>query len=341
MGGAAWAHSPHAHLAEELVDRREYVLKRVAYGLIALFAVAVFNFFLFRILPGDPARLLIPRQAYGLQAAESFRQTFHLDGPLYSQFLHYLVDTPRLKLGLSFSEKRLVIDVVAERVVPTLLLVGVGEVLAILVGFIFGVLSGWRRGSRGDLLATGIGMLFYAMPSFWLGLNLIIIFAVELRWFPTGGMQQQAAIYANWLAHAADVLRHIVLPATTWALVYMGYYFLIVRTSVASVSREDFVLTARAKGLSDGGVLWKHVVRNALLPTVTVVMLNLGFVIAGSILVETVFNWPGMGLLTYEAILSRDYPVMQAIFLLSAVLVIVANIVADILYCFIDPRVKP
>ena len=322
------------------MDKRSYFARRIMYAAIAILAVAAFNFFLFRILPGDPARLLIPREAYDLPSVEQFRQAFHLDRPLYSQFAHFLIDTPRLRLGLSFAQKRPVTEVIAERIWPTLLLAGVGEVLAISIGLALGILAGWRRGRRFDVVTTTVGMTLYAMPVFWIGLNLIIIFAVKLQWLPVGGMAEQGVVYTNWVAQVWDTLKHLALPALTWTLVYFGYYYLIMRSSLVAVARDDYVLTARAKGLSESRVLLRHVVRNALLPTATVVMLNLGFVIAGSILVETVFNWPGMGLLTYQSIAARDYPVMQAVFLLSAVAVIVFNLVADIMYCYLDPRVK-
>lgn len=319
---------------------RSYFARRILYALIAVLAVACFNFFLFRILPGNPSRLLIPRESYNLASVRQFTQAFHLNLPLYSQFLHYLIDTPRLQLGLSFNERRPVTEVIAGRIWPTLLLAGVGEVLAISIGSALGVVAGWRRGRPVDAVATTLSMTLYAMPTFWVGLNLIVIFAVMLRWLPVGGMAEVGAHYTNWVAHAWDILRHLFLPLVTWTLVYTGYYYLLVRTSVIAVARDDYVLTARAKGLSESRVVVRHVARNALLPTATAVMLNLGFVIAGSILIETVFDWPGMGLLTYQSIDARDYPVMQGIFLFSAVAVIGFNLVADLMYYYLDPRVK-
>jgi peptide/nickel transport system permease protein len=185
-----------------------------------------------------------------------------------------------------------------------------------------------------------ISMVLYATPTLWVGLVLIMLFSIKLGWFPTGGMTEQAVAYSSWFSHLGVVGRHLFLPALTFALVYIGQYHLIMRASVLGVVNEDFVLTARAKGLSSHNVLWRHVVPNALLPTVTVIMMNIGFIVTGAILTETVFNWPGIGLLSYDSLMNLDYPVLQGIFLLTAVSVIIANLVADIMYYYLDPRVE-
>ena len=322
------------------LDKRRYFLRKVANALLTVIVVASFNFVLFRILPGDPARLLLPKGKFQASAIEKQRKTFHLDQPLWKQFGLYWYDTFRLELGQSFAEKRPVSQVVGERIWPTVLLVGTGTIIATLIGYITGVFAAWRRNSGYDVFSTNLGMFFYSMPTFWFALLCIMIFSVKLGWFPVGRMSEPGAAYANWWGHVQAVLYHMILPVLTFAIAYVGEYHLIMRSSLTGVMKEDYVLTARAKGLSDNRVLWRHVVPNAMLPTVTLVMMNLGFVMSGTILTESVFNWPGLGLLSYDSMMKRDYPVMQAVFLLASVAVILANLIADIMYYYLDPRVK-
>jgi peptide/nickel transport system permease protein len=314
------------------VDKRRYFLRKIANALLTIVVVISFNFILFRILPGDPARLLLPKGRFQAGAIEKQRKIFRLDKPLYEQFVFYWWDTLNLELGFSFKEKRPVAEVVGERIWPTILLAGTGTIIATLVGYTTGVFAAWRRNSKYDVLSTNAGMFFYSMPTFWFALICIMIFSVQLGWFPVGRMLEPGATFDHWYQQAASVLYHMILPVGTFAIAYVGEYHLIMRSSLTGVMKEDYVLTARAKGLSENRVLWGHVVPNAMLPTVTIVMMNLGFVMSGTILTESVFNWPGLGLLAYESMLNRDYPVMQAVFL--------ANLVADIMYYYLDPRVK-
>ncbi len=214
----------------------------------------------------------------------------------------------QLEFGDSFKEKRPVTETVGERIGPTILLTGTGMLFAILVGVTTGVFAGWRRAGPFDLASTGTSMVFYSMPTMWLGLMLIMLFAVKLGWFPVGRMEESGAVYASSWERVTSILDHLVLPALTFGLVYIGQYHLIMRSSVTGVMKEDFVLTGRAKGLSSLRVLRRHIVPNAMLPTFTLIMMNFGFIMSGAILTETVFNWPGLGLLAYEAMIERDYP---------------------------------
>jgi peptide/nickel transport system permease protein len=321
------------------VDKRRYFLKKIANAVLTIVLVASFNFALFRILPGDPARLLLPKGKQPPEAVEKQRKAFNLDKPLWQQFIYYWGDTLQGEFGTSFSEKRPVSEVVAERIWPTVLLVGVGTIFATLIGMISGVFAGWRRNGTFDVVTTNLGMVFYSMPTFWFGLLMIMLFATELQWFPTGRMEEPGADLQGW-DQIVSLVKHLFLPAFTFAISYVGEYHIIMRSSITGVMTEDFTLTARAKGLSDNKVLWKHVMPNALLPTVTIVMMNIGFVMSGAILSETVFNWPGLGLLAYESMEKRDYPVMQAVFLIASIAVILANLIADIMYYYLDPRVK-
>jgi len=315
------------------VDKRRYFVRKVLNAVLTIVLVASFNFALFRILPGDPARLLLPKGKQPPEAVEKQRKVFNLDKPMWEQFAFYWGDTLQGKFGMSFAEKRPVTEVVAERVWPTVLLVGVGTIFATVVGMIMGVFAGWRRNGAFDVVSTNLGMVLYAMPTFWFGLLMIMLFSTKLRWFPTGRMEEPG-VQLSGLAAFESLLRHLFLPAFTFAIAYVGEYQLIMRSSITGVMKEDFALTARAKGLSENAV------PNAMLPTVTIVMMNLGFVMSGAILSEAVFNWPGLGLLSYESMQKRDYPVMQAVFLIASVAVIFANLIADIMYYYLDPRVN-
>ena len=351
------------------MDKRRYFARRIANALLLLILIASFNFALFRILPGDPARLLVPKGRFSMEAIEKQRKTFHLDRHILVQFGFYWQDTfpkvwrehiplpwtdkelrlwpfgpderkPVVEFGESFKEKRAVLEVVKERIWPTVLLVGTGTVLATIVGMVAGVFAGWKRNGKFDIFSTNLGMIMYSMPTFWSGLLFIMFFSVYLGWFPVGRMYDPGVTYANWWDQFTALIHHLALPAITFAITYAGEYQLIMRSSLTGVMTEDFVLTARAKGLSDNKVLWRHVAPNAMLPSVTLVMMNLGFIMTGAILTEAIFNWPGLGLLSYESMVNRDYPVMQAVFLLASVAVIVANLMADIMYYYLDPRVK-
>ncbi|HSL94459.1 MAG TPA: ABC transporter permease [Thermoleophilia bacterium] len=321
------------------MDKRRYFAKKIANALLTVILVASFNFALFRILPGDPARLLLPKGKQPPEAVEKQRKTFNLDKPMWQQFIYYWGDTIQGRFGVSFSEKRPVSEVVSERVWPTVVLVGTGTIIATGIGIFTGVFAGWRRNSKYDVISTNSGMVFYAMPTFWFGLLMIMLFSTYLGWFPTGRMSEPGADLQGMEAFV-DLIWHMTLPVFTFAIAWVGEYHLIMRSSITGVMNDDFALTARAKGLSENTVLWRHVVPNAMLPTVTIVMMNIGFVLSGAILTETVFNWPGLGLLAYEAMNKRDYPVMQMVFLIASVAVIVANLIADITYYYLDPRVQ-
>jgi len=322
------------------VDKRRYFLRKVANAVLTLIIVASFNFVLFRMIPGDPARLLLPREKQSPAAVKTMRHYFHLDAPKWKQFAYYYwYDLVRGRFGVSFYYKRDVSSVIAARVWPTVVLAGTGTVIATIVGLFLGVFAGWRRNSAFDVVSTNFGMIMYAMPAFWFGLLCIMLFATKLQWFPSGGMSEPGTVLHGMTAFGS-FLKHLALPVFTFSIAYIGEYQLIMRSSLTGVMNDDFVLTARAKGLSDNAVLWKHTVPNAMLPTITLVMMNLGFIMSGAILTETVFSWPGLGLLSYTSMQSLDYPVMQGVFLLASVAVIVANLLADFSYYYLDPRVK-
>jgi peptide/nickel transport system permease protein len=233
-----------------------------------------------------------------------------------------------------------VTDVLAQRLGPTLLLFGLGEVVAIVLGLALGAYSGWKRGGTVDYLGNGISLVLYSMPYFLLGMGLLLVFATGLGWFPTFGMVTAGATYSGPLEYLADLGAHLTLPLATVALGLVGQYAILMRSSIIETLAEDYVTTARAMGLRDGRILREHALPNALLPTVTLIAINLGYVVAGAITVEVVFNWPGLGTLTVEALASRDYPVLQGVFLLLSIGVVFANLAADLVYGLLDPRVR-
>jgi len=217
---------------------------------------------------------------------------------------------------------------------------GLGEIIAIVLGLSLGSYSGWKRGGPVDYFGNGLSLILYSMPYFLIGMLLLLVFATTLGWFPTSGMFTIGATYASPAEQLADFCRHLVLPVATVALGLIGQYSILTRSSIVETLSEDYVGTARAKGIPEGRILRTHALPNALLPTVTLIAINLGYVVAGAITVEVVFNWPGIGTLTVDALAARDYPVLQGVFLILSVAVVVANLAADIVYGFLDPRVR-
>ncbi|MBA3552822.1 MAG: ABC transporter permease [Actinobacteria bacterium] len=320
---------------------RRYLTAKVVQALFTLAFVLVFNFFLFRILPGNPAQILARQRRLPVEAVRELERDFGLKDPLPQQFVNYAGDTLRGNFGISFKFRRPVGEVIQGRIWPTVLLVGVATIGSTVIGLLIGIYGAWRRGSGFDMGSLGFSLVTYAMPEFWLGMILLILFASTsgLELFPLGNIRTPGGA-ASGIAHLLDVGMHLFLPALTLILALLGEYALIMRSSLLDVMGDDYIVTARAKGLREAQVLRRHAVPNALLPTVTLVALNLGFVVSGAITVETVFSWPGLGLLTVEALQAPDYPLLQGLFLLFSVAVIVANLIADLIYGYLDPRVR-
>lgn len=320
-----------------------YVTGKVAGALGSLAFMLVFNFFLFRVLPGDPVRTLARNRLVSEKQMDELTRTLGLDQPLPQQFLTYLQNTFTGELGLSFKYRVPVAELIADRFWPTLLLVGTGTLLATTIGLWMGIRSAWNRGSRFDKASTGTSLTLYAMPEWWFGLLLMSVFAVGIGpipgIFPTGGMVSPG-VDPTSLEGVLDIAWHLTLPVITLTAAYLAEYSLIMRSSLLDEMGEDYLTTARAKGLRDVAVRNKHAVPNALLPATTLIALNLGFVVAGAITIETVFSIPGLGLLTTEALEVPDFPLLQGTFLFFSAAVIVANLVANLLYAFLDPRVR-
>ena len=323
---------------------RRYILGKMLQALLTLAFVIVLNFFLFRVMPSDPLEgLLRGTTPFTPPNIEELTQDLGLDKPLPQQFLIYAQDMLTLDFGDSFSVQGQDVKlVISHHIWPTLLLVATSTIASAAIGLLIGTYGGWRPGSRFDVGSQAFTLFVYAMPEFWFGILVLMAFAGGVgpfpSLFPTGGYSTPGADLTGF-AHVADVLNHLALPWFVLTIAFIGPYALIMRNSLIDVMNDDFVMTARAKGVREKQILWRHVVPNALLPTLTIVMLSLGFVFGGVIGIEYVFSYPGLGLLTVRAIKSQDFPLLQGLFLLFSAVVIVANLIADILYPYLDPRV--
>lgn len=318
-----------------------YLLGKIAQAIGTVFLIVVLNFVLFRMMPGSPDRVLLRNPNITEEVRAEARARWGLDDPLPVQLVKYIGSTVQGDFGYSFQFRGMpVTEVLAGRLWPTLILFGLGEMIAIVFGLGLGAYSGWRRGGKVDYVGNSLSLVLYSMPYFVIGMFMIGIFAAGLGWFPTNGMFKVGATYESFWQQLGDFAWHLTLPVLTVAIGLIGQYSILMRSSVIDTLGEDYVTTARAKGLTDDHVLRAHALPNALLPAVTLIAINLGFVIGGAITVEVVFNWPGLGTLTVDAVSARDYPVLQGIFLLLSISVVAANLVADIVYGGLDPRVR-
>ncbi len=317
-----------------------YALRKLAQAIFTIVAIVLLLFVLFRMMPGSPDRAIRNPNLTAEQVAAA-RARWGLDKPLLpDQLVAYVESTLSGDLGYSIKYRgKPVTEVVADAAGPTILLIGLAEIIAIVGGLLLGAYSGWRRGSAIDRIGGGLSLVLYSMPYFVIGMPLIIVFAAGLGWFPTSGMSTPGGS-TEPVAQLLDIAHHLVLPLTAVSVGLIGGYSILMRSAIIDTRTEDYITTARAKGLTDGRVLRHHAFPNAMLPMVTLIAINLGYVIAGAITAEIVFNWPGIGTLTVLALDARDYPVLQGIFLLVAVSVVLANFVADIVYGFLDPRVR-
>ena len=319
-----------------------YLLRRLASAFVTILLIVVINFVLFRMMPGSPERILGRNPNVTPEVLQPTRERWGLDKPVFpDQFLAYMTATAQGDLGFSFVARgRTVVEVLIQHLWPTLILFGLGELIAIVVGLGLGAYSGWKRGGAIDYIGNGVSLILYSMPYFLLGMGMLLLFATTLGWFPTFGMVTAGQQFASPIDRLLDFLSHLALPLATVALGLIGQYAILMRSSVIETLNEDYVTTARAMGIRDRRVLRRHALPNAMLPAVTLVAINLGYVVAGAITVEVVFNWPGLGTLTVEALAARDYPVLQGIFLLLSVTVVLANFGADLVYGVLDPRVR-
>jgi ABC-type dipeptide/oligopeptide/nickel transport system permease component len=314
----------------------DYVLKRVGFAIVTVFVAVTINFVLFRLAPGSAVSNLSRVPHATQQLRHALEQQFGLDKSKWQQYVIYLKQLAHGNLGVSYENEQPVSTNLRIALINTLPMVTLGTVFAIVFGTFTGVIAAWRRGTKTEGLTVSTALGFYAMPTQWLGLMLIIIFAGVL---PTGGMTNEFLLNPPFWEHVKDLASHILLPALTLGLVLYGEYTLIVRSAMLETLGEDYILTARAKGLKPRTIVRKHALRNAMLPIITLIALSLGYIVAGAILIETVFSWPGIGRAVYDAVLQRDYPMLQGAFLVLTLSVIFFNLVADLLYFELDPRI--
>ncbi|MBO1074171.1 ABC transporter permease [Roseomonas marmotae] len=314
-------------------------LRRLAASLPTLLLILIGLFLLLQLAPGDTVDALMAQMGGGDPAMmEQLRSFYGLDAPVLVQLARYLLRLVQLDLGFSAIYGKPVSTVILERLPVTLLLMGTSLCFAFAGGMALGVLAARRVNKWPDALISTLGLIFYATPSFWFGMMGIVVFAIKLAWLPAGGFEEIGAGHTG-LARVLDIAHHLVLPVTTLALIFLATYLRIMRASMLEVLSLDFVRTARAKGLSQTGVLLRHVLRNALLPGLTLIGLQAGTMLGGSVVVESVFNLPGLGRLAYESVVQRDLNTLLGIVFVSALLVILVNFVIDLLYAKLDPRI--
>ena len=316
------------------------ILKKVLQLLVTLLAIATTNFVLFRVLPGSPRTLIARAGRLSAEMVAKLEAIFGLDKPLYQQYLIYLKNILTGQFGISTTYRRPVMEVISERMSNTLVLLAAATVFVIVIGIGLGIIAAKRRGTRTDRTLVIVSMVGWSLPTFWTGLMLIIVFSVTLGWLPVSGITTPGAFYASTWAKVSDVARHLLLPTVSLVIVDMAQFFLVTRSALVDVLTEDYMLTAKGKGLSENAALSKHALPNAMLPIITTLTLYVCLVIGGAIQVETVFSYPGMGRLMYDAVLKRDYPILEASFFLLAAVTVFSNFLSDILYMIVDPRVK-
>jgi peptide/nickel transport system permease protein len=313
---------------------------RLVKGVLVLFAIAVLNFFLIRAAPGDPAQVLAGEGgAADAVLLEQLRERFGLDRPLLEQLWIYLKGYATFDLGFSYRQQQPVLTLILDRLPATLILTGTAFVISLLLGVVLGALAARRAGRWSDSLITTIALVFYATPLFWIALMGQIVFSLKLGWVPNVGYETIGANYTG-LARAADIAQHLALPALSLGLFFTALYARMMRASMLEVSGADFVKTARAKGLSPSVITRRHIARNAILPVVTLAGLQAGQLVGGAVLTETVFAWPGIGRLMFDALVQRDYSVLLGVFFISSAMVVAFNLITDVIYRIADPRIE-
>jgi|CXWL01.1.fsa_nt_gi peptide/nickel transport system permease protein len=315
-----------------------YALRRLAQAVPLVLVIIGINFVLIHAAPGDPVDVLLGPTEADPQVVAQLRQELGLDRPLPVQLWNYYAKVLSLDLGTSFRYREPVAELIASRLPATLLLMGTALVVSTLVALTLGILAALRPYSLLDNTATFVALAGFSMPVFWLGQVMLLVFALQLDWFPAQGMLSLRAPSEGW-GRVLDIGYHLVLPAVTYSIYHLALLYRLTRAKMQEVLAQDFIVTARAKGVPELRVVLRHALRNALLPLVTVIGINFGFMLAGSVLTETVFAWPGTGRLLYEAILARDYPLLMGLFTCLSTMVVAVNVATDILYALIDPRV--
>ena len=320
-----------------------YIAKRTIYSFVLILFVLTINFVIFELMPGNPMMLFAnPSRLKDRSQVEEMERLWGFKDPLHVRYVRYMTNMLTGQFGISFISMDYIAKEVAERLLNTFLLVGVSTILSIIIGIFLGALAAYKRGSFLDNLVVISSLTTYSMPSFFMGMIFLLIFSFHLGWFPSVGTSSYSALNPppNVFAYIVDRLWHLFLPVLTLTLFMYGGYLLLTRATVLETLTEDYIITARAKGIKDRYILFKHALKNASLPLITNAAISIGFIISGAIITEQVFNYPGLGMWTWKAIDFADYPVLQCIFYLIAVSVIIANFIADLLYGVMDPRIR-
>lgn len=318
----------------------QYILRRLVQTVPVVLGVVVLNFLLLQLAPGDLATVLAG-EAGGApkEYIDQLRQRFGQDQPVLIQLASYMGNLLTLDLGYSFRQSAPVLQLLLDRLWPTLLLMGTTLVLSLGFGVLMGLLASlWVRTWKDHAISIA-AIIFYATPLFWVGLMLILTFSIKLGWFPTSGMEDVVAFNEGW-DRVWDIAHHLVLPSVTLSLFYLALYARLMRASMLEQRGLDYVTTARAKGLTERQINVRHVLRNALLPVVTMAGVQVGSLLGGSVIVESIFAWPGLGQLAYQSLFARDFNLLLGIFFLSSCLVVIVNLVVDVIYVLLDPRIR-
>lgn len=318
---------------------KKYIIKRLITGLLAVLVVFAFNFFIIRLAPGNPVRILAGRDNPSQEMIDRLNEKYGLNDPIHVQLYSYLKNVVKGDFEDSILYGEPVMKLIEDTIGPSIILTLTGSFLALFIGTAIGLYSARNQNSFIDIFFSGISYILNSMPSFWLGLMLIIILATRLRIFPTSGMYNMRRSYEG-AAYVLDVLKHMILPVTTLVLIQIPTYFKISKSSVIQTLSEDFITTFRATGMSESKIFKKYVFKNAILPTITVFGISLAYTITGSSLVETVFAWPGMGRLMLDGIMRRDYPMIMAIYLILSLSISIMMILTDLVYAYVDPRIR-
>lgn len=317
-----------------------YVARRLMQAVPIVFGIVVLNFLLLQLAPGDAATVLAG-EAGGAppEYLALLRERFGLDRPMHIQLLLYMKNVLMLDLGYSFRNSMPVTELILGRLGPTLLLMGATLIVSVLVGVLLGLLAATAVNTWRDRVISVAAVIAYATPLFWIGLMLILLFSIKLDWLPTTGMEDVVAFNEGW-ARVIDIARHLILPTITLSLFYMALYTRMMRAAMLDQRGMDYVVTARSKGLSERQITYRHVLRNAVLPVVTMAGVQVGSLLGGSVVVESVFAWPGLGQLAFQSLFARDFNLLLGIFFLSACLVVIVNLFVDLVYLALDPRIK-
>jgi len=322
------------------MKRFQFLLTRLIQGLLALAVIATVNFVLVRAAPGDPVAVMAGEAgSTDPKFVEQLRHEFGLDKPLEVQLVTYLSHVAKLDLGYSYRQQQPVIKLIVDRLPATLLLTGSAFVLSLFFGVVLGAAAARRAGTWVDNAIAVLALVFYATPLYWLAMMAVLLFSVQLDWLPGFGFITVGETLEG-LSRVSDIALHLVLPSLTLALFYMAVYARMTRASMLEVAQMDFIKTARAKGVRPGRIQRAHILRNALLPIVTLAGIQAGGMIGGAILIETVFAWPGIGRLMFDALLQRDYNLLLGCFLMTAAMAILFNLVTDLIYTVVDPRIQ-